>query len=104
MPPQYVEVYFEQLDQANYKCKVCPDVRRKKSGSSWANLLSHLNDKHADWEAQVKKVLAGGTLDCYVDVDGIIFYPLLNLRHKYVSLDSTSCSRKSPFFFRGQRS
>ena len=77
MPPKYVEVYFEQLDQTSYKCLVCPDTRRKKSGTSWANLLSHLNDKHGDWEAQVKKVLAGGTLDVYVDKEGI-YYPYLN--------------------------
>jgi hypothetical protein len=84
MPPKYVQVYYKQLDQTSYKCLVCPNVSRKKSGTSWANLLSHLNDKHGDWEVQVENVLAGASLDCYVDKEGIYLIPYLTLRHKHV--------------------
>ena len=81
MPQIYVDIYFEQQNDSsnNYKCVVCPNTYRKKSGTSWANLLSHLNDKHRDWEAQVAKVLAGGALDLYVDKEGKIRFLIVLL-------------------------
>ena len=65
MPPKYVEIYFKQQNQNSYKCLVCPDTHLKKSNNSWAILLSHLNENHSDWEAQVENVSDGGTLDCF---------------------------------------
>ena len=60
--PDFVKVYFDAPTEQNnqYKCKVC-HTGRKKSGTSWQNLLSHLNDKHSDWKIEVENVVKGGT-------------------------------------------
>ena len=77
--PEHIKMYFEATKYGYcYQCKICPNVQKKKSGTSWANLISHLNDKHPDWKEQLKKVKNGGTLDAWVDMDGINSYRWLD--------------------------
>ncbi len=71
---QIVEIFFKPVNENTCKCLICPDVERKKSGSSWANIVSHLTSKHPDFEIQAEKVLNGGTLDKYVDFEGGNYY------------------------------
>ena len=76
--PDFVKVYFDSPTEENgqYKCKVCK-IGRRKSGTSWQNLQSHLNDKHSDWKIELQNVLKGGTLAKYVDIEGI--FVVINL-------------------------
>ena len=73
--PKYVDVYWKLIENSGdgkirYKCNVCPQTERIKSGTSWSNLYQHTSNAHPDYEEQIKKVEAGGTLDVYVDYEG----------------------------------
>jgi hypothetical protein len=42
---------FEALPDHHFKCKYCGKTRRQLPSSGYGNLISHLKDKHADYEA-----------------------------------------------------
>jgi hypothetical protein len=42
---------FESLPDHHFKCKYCGKTRRQLPSSGYGNLISHLKDKHADYEA-----------------------------------------------------
>uniref|UniRef100_H3H714 BED-type domain-containing protein n=1 Tax=Phytophthora ramorum TaxID=164328 RepID=H3H714_PHYRM len=44
-------VLFAALPDYYFKCKYCGTVRRQLPSSGYGNLMSHLKDKHAEYEA-----------------------------------------------------
>ncbi len=77
--PKYVDIYWKLIEgsadgKIRYKCNVCPQTERIKSGTSWSNLYQHMTKVHPDYDEQIKKVEAGGTLDVYVDYAGKLFH------------------------------
>ena len=51
------QVFFTEIQEGVYKCK-CGSTRKRKKTAGYTNLMSHLKEKHPDWEqvyAQFKK-------------------------------------------------
>ncbi|KAG2766938.1 hypothetical protein PC129_g10247 [Phytophthora cactorum] len=44
-------VLFAALPDHYFKCNYCNKLRRQLPSSGYGNLLSHLRDKHPDYEA-----------------------------------------------------
>lgn len=43
------QVFFTEIQEGCYRCK-CGSTRKRKKTAGWTNLMSHLKEKHPDWE------------------------------------------------------
>ena len=51
------QIFFTEFQEGNYKCQ-CGSTRKRKKTAGYTNLMSHLKEKHPDWEqvyAEFKK-------------------------------------------------
>jgi hypothetical protein len=51
------QLFFTEIAEGNYRCK-CGSTRKRKKTAGYTNLMSHLKEKHPDWEqvyAEFKK-------------------------------------------------
>ena len=43
------QVFFTEFEEGKYKC-TCGSTRKRNKTAGWTNLMSHLKEKHPDWE------------------------------------------------------